>query len=376
MDQFKRKLRLIFVPFLTIALATILIYTFLDWLLIIQLSLIKVDESVPNFIIPFILPWIPLLIWMRPRIKLLKLVVKGKLDPIANILILNWLTIAATLIAAQPYMITATGKLTRLYNIIDIRKFPSTKYYTVKEFYINKNFVHVHKRFAVTDKGSNFNMTIYGAVPVFNRLFPDTTKIAAMQKAMNLKALIIINGKLSNRDSLKKLPADSIRMMRILNPSLVMPMYGDTGKYGAIAVMTKGHKFDGTLPSFKIWPVAWLAVNYSKTINNNQSRAAKEEEFKKFATLSQINFNQLQLGKFVYLDRMKYNRDLIYHTTAIKLKGDVEDTDPIVLTPVFDSFENRNGDKLVWMLSIFSGGSIIFLIVLSLVKLKPNISRQ
>ena len=65
------KLRLIFKPFLIIAIGFILTYTFLHWLLFIKAG-IPLKEDIVKFWLPFGLPWIPVLIWLRPRIKLLR----------------------------------------------------------------------------------------------------------------------------------------------------------------------------------------------------------------------------------------------------------------------------------------------------------------
>jgi hypothetical protein len=150
------------------------------------------------------LPWLPLLIWLRPRIKLLKLKKGYKKDPVGGILFVNWISIGLPLIIAQVYISTATGKLTRLDYISQIYSSPTTKYYTVKHFYSNKSMVHLKATFDVSGKySSDFNMTVYASVPVFDHVFPDTNRIAAIRNSVNAKSLIIINGKLSTILQLK-----------------------------------------------------------------------------------------------------------------------------------------------------------------------------
>ena len=113
-SQFVLKLRLIFVPYLIIAVSTIVLYTFLNWLIIIKLNLFRIDDFIVSFLIPFILPWIPNLIWLMPRIKLLRMKQGYRRNPVSGVLFVNWLAIGIPLILAQQYIVTATGKLTEL----------------------------------------------------------------------------------------------------------------------------------------------------------------------------------------------------------------------------------------------------------------------
>jgi hypothetical protein len=374
MNQFATKFKLIFLPFVFVAVCTICLYTFLNWLLLIKLNAFKIDDIIVNLYIPMALPWLPLLIWLRPRIKLLKLKKGYKKDPVGGILFVNWISIGLPLIIAQVYISTATGKLTRLDYISQIYSSPTTKYYTVKHFYSNKSMVHLKATFDVSGKySSDFNMTVYASVPVFDHVFPDTNRIAAIRNSVNAKSLIIINGKLSTILQLKKLPADSIRIMSYVNPSFVMPKYGEAGKYGAIAVITKGYKTNSQLPLMKISPIAWLAVKYTKTISNQLSVAEKRESFQEFLSKNRTEFMQSPLDKFVYLGRLSYNKDFKNYEAAIYSLGDVVGGEPIILSPVYKPFADRNGNKLAWIFGSLGIGAGVFLLILQFIPLR-NIS--
>jgi hypothetical protein len=73
MQTITKKVRLIYLPFLVMTISFIVLYTFLNWLLFIKTNTFSIKEDIVNFWLPFGLPWIPLLLWLRPRIKLLKL---------------------------------------------------------------------------------------------------------------------------------------------------------------------------------------------------------------------------------------------------------------------------------------------------------------
>ena len=157
------KLRLIYKPFVLIAIGFILSYTLLHWLLFIKTG-VPLKEDIVKFWLPFGLPWIPILIWLRPRIKLLNF----KNDNASfGYQFLASIAIAIPTIIAQEYLVTATGKLTQLDNISQITISEQTKYYSLKNYYIDKQHIAVQNTASVTGKhDENFNMLIYVAMPI------------------------------------------------------------------------------------------------------------------------------------------------------------------------------------------------------------------
>ena len=177
MEKQIEKLRLIYIPFLIIALSIIIGYSFLNWLLIIKLQLFSFNEIITNIGIPFALPWIPILIWLRPRIKLLNLKTKRDRDlPGLYIMIAGFAIIAPTIIAQQ-YLLTSTGKLTRLENISQVgNNHEFTKYYTLKDFYLDRSHSVEYVSVEVGGKHSeDLNFHLYIAIPILATA-TDTTK--------------------------------------------------------------------------------------------------------------------------------------------------------------------------------------------------------
>ncbi|HEX4372356.1 MAG TPA: rhomboid family intramembrane serine protease, partial [Puia sp.] len=83
--------------------------------------------------------------------------------------------IAAPVIIAQSYLQTASGKLTKLDNIGQIEKQSVTKYYSLKNFYIDKNNIGVRSSFDVSGKNNeSLNMNLFIALPILNS-YTDTT---------------------------------------------------------------------------------------------------------------------------------------------------------------------------------------------------------
>src|ERR671911_270910 len=112
--RIKEKFNLVYLHFIIIAVCFIIIYTFLNWVLFIKTDFITIKEQVINFWMPCLLPWIPILIFLRPRIKLLSFKNEN-----ASFLyqFLAVFAIAAPTIITQGFLTTATGKLTQLENI-------------------------------------------------------------------------------------------------------------------------------------------------------------------------------------------------------------------------------------------------------------------
>jgi len=167
MNQQTQKLKLIYKPFLVIAILIIAGYTLLNWIVFKKFQLFSINEDIINLWIPMGLPWIPILIWLRPRIKLLNLKRKKGDLPGFYIFIAGIAIVAPTLVA-QAYLETASGKLTQLDNITQIEKQPTTKYYSLKNFYIDKKYIGIQSLFDVSGKNNEyFNMNLYVALPIF-----------------------------------------------------------------------------------------------------------------------------------------------------------------------------------------------------------------
>jgi len=166
MNRLAEKLKLIFVPFLIIGVCTVVVYTFLNWLIIVRLQLFAPKEAIVNIWIPFFIPFIPVFIWLKPRIKLLKLKRKRG-DAYYGYQMFASFAIAIPLLVAQSWMVSASGTLSNLDNIKQIETQNQSKYYTLKNFYIDKNHIGIQSSFDVSGKHNNdFNMHLFVALPI------------------------------------------------------------------------------------------------------------------------------------------------------------------------------------------------------------------
>lgn len=286
------KLRLIYKPFLIIAISVIGGYTFLNWLLFIHLQTFTVKEDIINVWIPMALPWIPIIIWLRPRIKLLNL--KSRKGDLPGLYIfIAGFAIAAPTLVAQSYIEKATGKLTALDRITQIDRQELTKYYSLKTFYIDKRHIGVQNKFDVSGKHNEyFNMNLFVVLPIFAS------------------------------------PAD-----------------------------TSGSNC-----------LAWYGVKYHEQISNRLDDKEKQEMFQRFARESQADFNRKDINRFIYLDRIGNTDDHQGYNEAIHNNKRFSGNSTIVLIPVDEPFDERNGNKLGWIFGAFGIGASVWLIMLLIPK--------
>ena len=171
----KDKINIIFIPTLLTLLGLIFIYTFLHWILFIKLELFGLKEIITNFGIPITLTGLAAWILLRPKFKVLDLEAKrGNWRDFYSFIL--WVVLTIPLIIAQEYIVTASGQLTELNSIDEISTTEPTKFYTLKNYYIDKKSIGIHSAFDVTGKhNESFNMHIYVALPILVN-GADTTK--------------------------------------------------------------------------------------------------------------------------------------------------------------------------------------------------------
>jgi rhomboid protease GluP len=158
-----QKLQLIYLPFLKVSLSFITTYTFLHWYFIIHLDLFLIEEKTVNAWIPAILSWGLILIFLRSKARLLAL--KDRLPDF--IIILMLITTLAPTVILQFYVVTATGKLTVLNDISEKSSNKPTKYYIIRDHFINKRYTSFKPLVNIGGKGNrDYNMYLYCALPI------------------------------------------------------------------------------------------------------------------------------------------------------------------------------------------------------------------
>ncbi|MEN8155543.1 MAG: rhomboid family intramembrane serine protease [Bacteroidota bacterium] len=164
----KDKLQIIYKPAVLTLILLVVGYTFLHWLIFIELQLFSLRTMILDFGIPITSAGLIAWIYIRPKLKILDLEIDtGSLIDFYTMLF--WVGMTIPTVMAQDYIQTATGKLTELTSINTINNHEETKYYTLDNYYIDKNSVGVYHDYEVvtTRTSSNLHLRIYFALPVF-----------------------------------------------------------------------------------------------------------------------------------------------------------------------------------------------------------------
>ncbi|MBC7774983.1 MAG: rhomboid family intramembrane serine protease [Phycisphaerae bacterium] len=172
------KLRHILPAFLIIAVSTVLGLSFVRWLLAIHFELVDIKEEVWEIWLPMALPWIPVLIWLRPKFRILTF--KDNDNGRIYFQLVAAGAITASLMVAQNYLSTATGKLERVNAVSQIATTKKARYYTINHFEVAQSFSGSYTDFRTSGKYNNYlNFDIYFVCPIVSdtsERIPETPK--------------------------------------------------------------------------------------------------------------------------------------------------------------------------------------------------------
>mgnify|MGYP000876051617 CR=1 FL=1 len=165
----KTKIKVIFLPFLLVGIGTILAYGLIRWVFDVQLGLLHIHEKYLNFWVPTALPWIGILIWLRPRLKIVKFSRRRTIDGYINFQFLLAIAITIPTIISQEYLVRAAYPLVALGEIEELDKHPKEKFFTIEEYMVDKNAKLTHISSRTSGKANQtLNFHIHYAVPFRN----------------------------------------------------------------------------------------------------------------------------------------------------------------------------------------------------------------
>jgi rhomboid protease GluP len=169
MKNLQLKLRVVYLPFLLVAIGTVLAYSIIRWLLDSQLGILPTSAAdLFNIWLPIILPWIPVLVWLRPRTRILNLKFRYE-DGYFLYHFAMGVAIAIPLLLSQFYITEAAFSLIEINSPQEVRKFPKEKYFNIKSFAVDKNALVPHIDIKTSgENDQNLNFHLYLACPFDN----------------------------------------------------------------------------------------------------------------------------------------------------------------------------------------------------------------
>ncbi|CAA9197777.1 rhomboid family intramembrane serine protease [Flavobacterium collinsii] len=281
METYLTKLKHILPTFIIIAFSTIVGLYLFRWIFVIQYDIIDIKEEVWCLWLPMGLPWIPILIWLRPRFRIL-IFKKDNDNGRFFFQILSAGTIIACLMVSQSYLTTATGKLQKLSTITDIEKVEKSRYYKVEKFSVAKYYGGSYTDFRQSGKYNQYlNFHIFFVTPIV-------------------------------KNTLEKI---------------------------------------NTIPKY------WYGVDFNEQISNKISNEEKENKYEVFYAECIEKMNKYDFQSLDHFERIPTSDDRINYLKAIESRiKQKANKNFIVLEPIKEKFEERNGNKFAWIFGSFGIG--------------------
>lgn len=344
--MFSKKLRLLLIPYFIISLATIGLYTACCLQVYNKQGTIEIPEEILQFWIPMTLPWIPVLIWLRPGIKLLKMKRDGRGSPDFGIMFIIVLCMTIPMMEISFYLEEYCGDLTPLDRISDINSHPPTEYYRTDTFYIDKEqFGLYYSSYTSGRFNSTFNLEIHIVCPMYDRKYnwfkEDTTIgiVAPPQSPAN--------------------PGNNKSDSMVLEPPAIAEDADNGYPVESLDVNVR--------------PSAWIGVHYNTSMGNMASDAKKKEREHEFYRQCVAKFDDSDMNHFSYLQRVPDNDHRSYYRKAIIQSSDTLKTDhAIVLEGGYGNFETRTGHRLLWIFLTYAIATILFATIIYFIKFDEN----
>lgn len=185
-------------------MAFIVGYNFLYWFFIIKIDINIQYLDTVQIILPNALAWIPVLIWLQKRLKLLVL----KPNSRTQFLFLQLAVFAIGIPACitQYYLEEVCGKLTNLNTIDQINSVPKSKFYTIKNYSIDQLHSSTYQTYYTSGKNNqNLELEFYIAIPILTT--PNDTNSTTCKAYISYKYQKTLN---ANNSDLK--PEDRLAL--------------------------------------------------------------------------------------------------------------------------------------------------------------------
>ncbi len=186
----KVKFYTVLLPIVLMIVSTIIVYSFLNWLLIIKLHLLSTDPSYTTTFIPLFISFVISITFIKSKLSILDFNNNSKLTSFYSIIIMLIMTVP--LITAQEYIISRTRVIRQLQSIRDINKFPEDSFFHIDSLYFNKLNAKTYTTNTIGDgRGKSFQITIYYTIPISHA--PNTAPVAWLGLTYTKKIKGILN---------------------------------------------------------------------------------------------------------------------------------------------------------------------------------------
>ena len=165
MKNYATKFKHIVPTFLFVVVASTLFVLLFRWVFTINANILPIKEDIFDMWVPIIFPWIPITIWLTPKLKVLKFNRKGSDAPLLFKSI-AWATMTVMMMISNSYLKTATGSLAEI-NTIEEAFNPNASYLKINDFEVDRDYGSSHTEFRTSGKyGRRLNFDSYFVYPL------------------------------------------------------------------------------------------------------------------------------------------------------------------------------------------------------------------
>lgn len=137
MKNLSIKIKYIFLPFLVIAVGTILFYAGFRWLFDFHWNILDLKLEIWEFWLAFILPLLAILVFLRKRIKLIRANWDNKNQFMYQMFMV--IAIVAPNVLLQEYIGKQAFPLIEINSVLDLKNYPNDKYFKIETYSIDKD---------------------------------------------------------------------------------------------------------------------------------------------------------------------------------------------------------------------------------------------
>ena len=161
----RSKFTKVFLPYLLLSIVTIVGYGALRWLIDIYLDILPLKQGYWNFGIPIVLSALVVYFGLNPYYK--RLTLPYTYNSTSFLFLAMTLTLATPLILSQSYLTQTAYHVVAIDSVSDIRDYPSSYYFDVKHYQVNKPALATYMDSAVRSSSydSDTALNYYMATP-------------------------------------------------------------------------------------------------------------------------------------------------------------------------------------------------------------------
>jgi len=165
MASYSTKAQKLLPTFLIIIISSLWVIVILFWALSIKTSIIDPNSAFWTIFVAFLFPIIPLWLILRPKLELLKFKPQHRGKFVFHLV--TYFTLIPAIMISVFIADSEFGKLTTVSSINELLDFPETRYYSVKDYFIDTTYFGYYYDWDYDHDGPSVDVYVYITLPMF-----------------------------------------------------------------------------------------------------------------------------------------------------------------------------------------------------------------